>query len=408
MTQFGKIQLRRGTATQWYDANPILLSGEIGYITDTGDIKIGDGTSHWNALPYFDGVTVWGAIQGTPAYILAIAAATTAAQARAAINAAAPEDIQTAVNNLVNGAGSALDTLKELADALGGDANFATTVATNLALKSWALIPTAVKSGAYTAAANDLIPADATAGGFTVTLPDAPADRTRIAVKKIDSGTNVVTIARNGSGTDVFNKSGGSTSLTLVLPNQSVMLQYAASPKIWYVVGDDLPLSQLDARYITTALTALGAVTPAANKVARFTSGTAADLLDYSTDTTLGGASPSDTKLSSQKAIKTYIDLLLITSKTTSYTLAATDAGTVLEYNSASPGTFTLNTGVLVYGNVVGFRSVSTGQLTIAAGAGVTINSVGGKLKLTGQWSEASLHARATAETFILSGDLSA
>lgn len=405
MTQFGKIQLRRGEAVEWSTANPILLAGEIGYITDTGDIKIGDGTNHWNALPYFDGVVVWAAIQGMPEYL---AYGTSAAQARGRINAAAPEDISTAISDLVNGSGPALDTLKELADALGGDANFAATVATSLALKSWALIPTAVKTGAYTAAANDLVPADATSAGFTVTLPDAPADRTRIAVKKIDSTTNVVTIARNGSGTDVFNKSGGSTSLTLALPNQSVMLQYAASPKIWYVVGDDMPLSQLDARYITAAITALGALTPAANKIARFASGTTADLLDFSTANTLGGASPSDTVISSQAATKYYIDHLLVQSKTASYTLQATDQGTVLEYNSTSPGTFTLNTGILAHGNLVGFSQVNTGQLTIAAGAGVTINSVGGKLKLTGQWSEATLRGRATAETFQLSGDLSA
>lgn len=36
-------------------------------------------------------------------------------------------------DDLVNGAGSALDTLKELADALGNDANFATTIADGLA-----------------------------------------------------------------------------------------------------------------------------------------------------------------------------------------------------------------------------------------------------------------------------------
>lgn len=35
-------------------------------------------------------------------------------------------------NALTNGAGAALDTLKELSDALGGDANFATTTATAL------------------------------------------------------------------------------------------------------------------------------------------------------------------------------------------------------------------------------------------------------------------------------------
>lgn len=39
------------------------------------------------------------------------------------------ENINTAISELVNGSGSALDTLKELADALGNDANFAATLA---------------------------------------------------------------------------------------------------------------------------------------------------------------------------------------------------------------------------------------------------------------------------------------
>lgn len=39
------------------------------------------------------------------------------------------------VNSLVNGAGTALDTLSELSAALGNDANFATTLATSLAVR---------------------------------------------------------------------------------------------------------------------------------------------------------------------------------------------------------------------------------------------------------------------------------
>ena len=39
------------------------------------------------------------------------------------------ESINSAISELVNGSGSALDTLKELADALGSDANFAATIA---------------------------------------------------------------------------------------------------------------------------------------------------------------------------------------------------------------------------------------------------------------------------------------
>ena len=40
--------------------------------------------------------------------------------------------INNAVSSLVNGAGTTLDTLKELADALGNDANFAATIATQM------------------------------------------------------------------------------------------------------------------------------------------------------------------------------------------------------------------------------------------------------------------------------------
>jgi len=47
-----KLQIRRGTASNWTSANPTLLSGEIGYETDTGNIKIGDGTTNWVGLSY--------------------------------------------------------------------------------------------------------------------------------------------------------------------------------------------------------------------------------------------------------------------------------------------------------------------------------------------------------------------
>lgn len=144
-----------------------------------------------------------------------------------------------------------------------------------------ALVPTAVKTANYSAAAGDLVPVDTTSGAVTVTLPSAPADKTRIAVKLvIQGGTNAVTIARGGS--DVFNKTGGSTSLALSLLFQAVSLQYKASGGIWYVVGDDLPLGDLDARYVLGALDTDGALT--AN---------------------------SDTRVASQKAVKTYADALI-------------------------------------------------------------------------------------------------
>lgn len=44
--------------------------------------------------------------------------------------------VSTAISNLVNGAGAALDTLQELAAALGNDANFSTTITTSLGTKA--------------------------------------------------------------------------------------------------------------------------------------------------------------------------------------------------------------------------------------------------------------------------------
>ena len=47
-----RIQMRRGTSSEWNDADPILNEGEIGYNSTLGQIKIGDGTSDWSALTY--------------------------------------------------------------------------------------------------------------------------------------------------------------------------------------------------------------------------------------------------------------------------------------------------------------------------------------------------------------------
>lgn len=49
---FIQFQLRRGTESEWTSANPTLAAGEMGVETDTGNFKIGDGTTAWNTLDY--------------------------------------------------------------------------------------------------------------------------------------------------------------------------------------------------------------------------------------------------------------------------------------------------------------------------------------------------------------------
>jgi len=97
-----RMQQRRGTATQWLSLNegqgPILAAGEIGFESDTNKFKIGDGVNHWVDLTYFT-------------------------DAQSAIDS---------LSSLVDGAPDLLNTLNELAAAIGDDPAFITTVATNL------------------------------------------------------------------------------------------------------------------------------------------------------------------------------------------------------------------------------------------------------------------------------------
>lgn len=44
---------RIGPSSVWENENPILKSSELGYESDTGLFKLGDGVTSWDALPYF-------------------------------------------------------------------------------------------------------------------------------------------------------------------------------------------------------------------------------------------------------------------------------------------------------------------------------------------------------------------
>ena len=50
-----RVQIRRDPSDKWIVNNPILLSGEFGYETDTTFLKIGDGVTPWNYLPHWEG-----------------------------------------------------------------------------------------------------------------------------------------------------------------------------------------------------------------------------------------------------------------------------------------------------------------------------------------------------------------
>jgi hypothetical protein len=98
------------------------------------------------------------------------------------------------------------------------------------------LTPTSVKSSDHSPSAGDLVPVDASNGSVTITLPEAPADGSQVAIKTIAiAGAHRVTLACGGS--DVVNRSGGSTSLDFSSLNAGGLMQYHAGSGIWYDSG---------------------------------------------------------------------------------------------------------------------------------------------------------------------------
>lgn len=172
-----RMQQRRSPASDWSTANPILAAGEIGYEIDTNKFKIGDGINHWANLTYFtSAVEIQNLIDGAPdllntlnelaasigddpaffttvatnlsnhesdttnihgiADTAALATKTYADNAASAAETTAKGYADTAIANLVDAAPTTLNTLNELAAALGHDANYATTITTALGLKA--------------------------------------------------------------------------------------------------------------------------------------------------------------------------------------------------------------------------------------------------------------------------------
>jgi Lysophospholipase L1 and related esterases len=54
MPPITKIKSRRGSASQWSSTNPTLDDGELGWDSTAKRLKVGDGTTAWNSLPFAD------------------------------------------------------------------------------------------------------------------------------------------------------------------------------------------------------------------------------------------------------------------------------------------------------------------------------------------------------------------
>ena len=157
----------------------------------------------------------------------------------ATAKAEAIADATAQVNALLTGAPAALNTLDELAAALGDDANFAATVTTNLGLKVDSLTPISQKTASYTLSSlterDDLIEMGS-ASPITLSIPTDATLNYPIgtSIDILQTGAGQVTIAAVTPGTTTVNATPG---LKLRTTWSSCTL-FKRAANTWVVYGD--------------------------------------------------------------------------------------------------------------------------------------------------------------------------
>lgn len=204
-----QIQVRRGTASQWTSTNPVLASGEWGYETDTGKVKIGNGSSAWNSLGYTGAGSVTSITAGT-----GLSGGTITSTGTIAIDTATTVDVSTA-QTLTN------KTLTAPKINLTLNAQTGTTYTFVLG-----------DNGQLVTASN------ASAQTYSIPTNATTAFPTGTQINIIQIGAGQVTIQAASSGTTTVSSTGATATAPKLRAQYSSATLIKASTDLWYVVGD--------------------------------------------------------------------------------------------------------------------------------------------------------------------------
>lgn len=206
-----QIQVRRGTAAQWTSTNPTLASGEFGYETDTGKVKIGNGLTAWASLGYT------GAATGTVTSIVAstgLTGGTITSTGTIAIDTSVTADLTTA-QTLTN------KTLTAPIINLSLNAQTGTTYTFVL-----------TDNGKLVTASN------ASAQTYSVPTNASVAYPTGTQINIIQIGAGQVTIQAVTSGTTTIASTGATATAPKLRAQYSSATLIKAATDTWYVIGD--------------------------------------------------------------------------------------------------------------------------------------------------------------------------
>ena len=417
-----RMQQRRGTAAQWTAADPILAAGEIGFESDTGQFKIGDGVNHWDDISYFKNLEDLGGSLSD--YVPVV----TKGQSNGVATLDSSGKIPVAqLGNLIAGAPDALNTLKELADAISNDGTFASTMVNALSGKL-ALIG-GTMTGSINMSGNTI---------SNVQVPLPTIDSHPATKGYVDSGisthnsdtTDVHGIADTAAlATTAATTSAISTSvsnhnaLTTNVHGIADTSLLALKSEVAAVTKTTLGLANVDntadtAKPVSTAQSAAIATAKSeaiADATAQVTAVIASAPGALDTLDELAAALGDDANFASSvtTSLGLKVDSLTpISQRSASYTLTSlTERDDLIEMGSGSAVTLSIPTDATLdfpIGTSIDILQTGAGQVTIAAvtPGTTTVNATPG-LKLRTQWSSATLLKRA-ANTWVVFGDLTA
>jgi hypothetical protein len=445
-----RMQQRRGTAAQWTSADPILAAGEIGFESDTGFFKMGDGTNHWSDLSYFKDL---GDLAGSFDDYVPLTQKG-AADGVATLDGDAQIPL-TQLANLIYNAPTTLDTLGEIAAAID-DTNGLVNTAIDQKISdtlSMSILGGTGLTKTYDVETNQLtIDVDSTIATDTdlsTAISDHNSDSTN--VHGITDTANLVYTSALTSGlagkqdvvsgvssteigyldgvtsaiqTQIDAKLASATAASTYAPLASPALtgvptaptaaagtnttQVATTAFVGTAVADLVAsapsalntLDELaaalgdDANFATTVTNSIGAKAPIANPTFTGTVTVSSSGVAFTDGTQTNQGVPSITAINQQAG---------------AYTPVLADRDKLVEVSNASGVTVTIPTNASVaypVGTSIDILQTGAGQVTIAGAGGVTVNATPG-LKLRTQWSSATLFKRAT-DTWVVFGDLTA
>lgn len=240
------IQWRRDTAANWTSNDPTLAAGEAGYETDTGFIKVGDGSTAWTSLGYTlsgladpgaDRIVFWDDSAGAQAYLTAgtglSISGTTLTVTGLTVSEIAAGSLTGSDTDLVTGTAGTSGNLVSW-DA-NGDAVDSSIAASDVAVQ-------AVTENAQTGTTYTLVLGDASklvsmsnASANTLTIPTNASVAfpvgTTIVVMMKGAGTTTITGA---TGVTVNGVSAGSGDLSAQWGAVSL---YKSATDTWYAMG---------------------------------------------------------------------------------------------------------------------------------------------------------------------------